>query len=144
MRMWIRGAGLAAVIAIFATGCIEEADTGVKAGAESEHATAPASDQTAKSSTITAALSEWTIALSQTSIDHGTVSFEIRNNGTEDHAFEVTGANNQEWKTEAIKPGEAATLSVALAAGTYDVYCPQASGGEAHADRGMKTTITVR
>lgn len=144
--MWIRGAGLAAVIAIFAAGCIEESDANLKPGAESEHAaaTAPEADHTAKSSTITATLSEWTIALSGTSIDHGTISFEIKNTGAEDHALEITGPNNQEWKTEPIKPGESATMSVALAAGTYDVYCPQASGGEAHADRGMKTTITVK
>lgn len=139
-----RGAGLAALVAILATGCIEEKDANVEPNAEAEHAAAPATDQTAQSSTIAASLSEWTIALSQTSIDHGTISFEVKNTGTEDHAFEVVGANNQEWKTEAIKPGESATLSIALAAGTYDVYCPQASGGEAHADRGMKTTITVK
>ena len=146
MRMWTRTAGLIAVVGALTIGCVDESDTHATAeGAApvASHETAPPADPTAQPTTVTATLAEWTITLSGTSMPHGTVTFEIRNTGTEDHAFEVEGAN-QEWKTDPIKPGESATLSVALAAGTYNVYCPLASGGEGHADRGMKTEITVK
>lgn len=144
MGMWIRGAGIVAVTAALAAGCIDESDSKQAPAPAPEQGAPAAADTTARSTAVTATLSEWTIALSQAAVPHGTVSFEVRNTGTEEHAFEVTGANNQEWKTEPIKPGESATLSLALAAGAYDVYCPLASGGEAHADRGMKTTLTVQ
>ena len=146
MRMWTRTAGFIALVGALTIGCVDESDhpaTAEGAAPAEAHGTAPAADPTAKSTTVNATLAEWTVTLSETAVDHGTVSFEVRNNGTEDHAFEIEGSN-QEWKTEPIKPGESATLSVALAAGSYNVYCPIASGGESHADRGMKTVLTVR
>jgi uncharacterized cupredoxin-like copper-binding protein len=142
----MRSAALVAIAGALMSGCIEESDPATDAAAnEGAAVTTPAAgvDSTARSTTVTASLSEWTVTLSADTVPHGTVSFEVRNTGTEDHALEVEG-EGQEWKTGPIKPGESATLSVALPAGTYDVYCPLASGGEAHADRGMKTSVTVR
>jgi uncharacterized cupredoxin-like copper-binding protein len=143
MRVWVRAVTFAALAAVTATACIDESDAGIKSGKASVQSSAEATGTDAGARTaVTATLSEWTIALSRQTVPHGTVTFTVRNNGTEDHAFEVEGAG-QEWKTEAIKPGESATLSAAMPAGAYDVYCPLASGGEAHADRGMKVTVRV-
>ena len=141
--MWIRGAGILMVAAFVGTACIDESDSKNPGASSQQGSTAATPETSAATTTVTATLTEWAVTLSHTNIAHGTVVFEIRNNGTEDHAFEVTGAN-QEWKTEPIKPGQSATLSLALEAGAYDVYCPLASGGEAHSDRGMKTAITIR
>ncbi len=148
MRSGIRAIALMAVVGILTAGCIDESDSSAKGAAADEHgapaAGAPAAGEPAiaETSTVTATLNEWSVTLSATSAPNGTVSFEIRNEGTEDHVFEVEGAG-QEFKTEPIKPGESATLSAVLAPGEYTIYCPIASGGEAHADRGMKTTFTV-
>jgi uncharacterized cupredoxin-like copper-binding protein len=144
MRKWTRLLGVLAVIGAVSAGCIEESDEGAKTEAAAPHAAAPAGGAPAAATTVSATLTEWTIALSRDTVPQGTVSFEVRNSGTEDHALELEGPDNQEWKTDPIKPGESGTLSAALPPGTYTIYCPIASGGEAHADRGMKTTITVR
>ncbi len=146
MRTGIRAAAVVFMVGFLAAGCVDESDGG-KDAADASHdaapSAAPAATTPAGSSTVSATLNEWSVTLSSATVPHGTVSFEIRNAGTEDHAFEVEGSN-QEWKTEPIKPGEAATLSAVLTPGTYTIYCPIASGGEGHADRGMKTTITVQ
>src|SRR4051812_21983329 len=143
MRVWVRATSFAALTAILAAGCIDESDAGIKSGKASVQSSAESTGAgIGDKTTVNATLSEWTIALSKQTVQHGTVTFQVKNNGTEDHAFEVEGAG-QEWKTDPIKPGESATLAVALPAGAYDVYCPLASGGESHADRGMKVTVRV-
>jgi plastocyanin len=68
---------------------------------------------------------------------------DVENNGAEPHALEIEGGG-QEWRSDLIQPGESVTMSLVLAPGTYHVYCPLASGGESHADRGMKTILRVR
>jgi uncharacterized cupredoxin-like copper-binding protein len=143
MRIWIRSAGILAVVTLFATGCIDESDSKHEIDAGRSDSTAAAAQPSHATTNVKATLSEWTIALSQSSFPQGTVSFEITNSGTEEHAFEI-GGTAEEWKTAPIKPGESATLTLVMTPGTYDVYCPLASGGEAHADRGMKVAITVK
>jgi uncharacterized cupredoxin-like copper-binding protein len=69
----------------------------------------------------------------------GTVTFRVTNNGSTDHALEVEGQGVEE-KTEAIKPGETAELTVDLSKeGSYEIYCPI----DGHRDQGMEGTLTV-
>ena len=144
MRIRMRAAALL-VMGLMASGCIEENDNfGAEhtASAVGDHEQSAQNGPAAATTTINATMSEWSITLSPQSASAGTISFEVQNNGTEAHVFEIEGGGNQ-WKTEPIQPGGRATLSVALASGAYNIYCPLDSGGEAHADRGMKTTIRV-
>jgi glucose/arabinose dehydrogenase/plastocyanin len=70
----------------------------------------------------------------------GTYTFIITNptDGTE-HNFEIEG-NGEEWVLEApVAPGESATLTVELAPGEYEVYCPVSD----HQHIGMALTLTV-
>jgi len=69
----------------------------------------------------------------------GRVGFNVENAGKEDHAFEIEG-NGIHQKTEVLKQGGTASLTVDLKPGTYTVYCPVKD----HAQKGMKTTITVQ
>ena len=144
MGNWKRAAGALAVLSMVATGCIDESDP--PAGSETHAAPVAApGEPPAPTATITATLTEWQIALSADSSVAGAISFDVKNNGTESHAFEIEGTGDgEEWKTDPIAPGQSATLTVALHAGTYTVYCPIATGGEAHSDRGMRTTFHVR
>ena len=143
MRKWMQAAALVMMTAAASAGCIDESDdraAGHAAGSESE---APsASEPASHTETVGAVLSEWAITLNPASVDAGTITFEVRNDGSEAHVFEIEGGGEQ-WRTDPIEPNGNATLSVALAAGTYNVYCPLDSGGEGHADRGMKTTLRV-
>jgi plastocyanin len=70
----------------------------------------------------------------------GTYTFIITNltAGTE-HSFEIEG-NDQEWVLpRAVEPGESTELTVELAPGEYEVYCPVSD----HQHIGMTLTLTV-
>ena len=98
----------------------------------------PASRGTPASPTQEVHLIEYAVHIPQT-VPAGAIAFNIENGGKEDHAFEIEG-NGIEEKTQPIKRGESAALTVNLKPGTYTVYCPIKD----HPKKGMKTTITVR
>ena len=69
----------------------------------------------------------------------GTYEFDISNDGTVTHSFEVDG-NGVEQKAGDIQAGSSTTLRVDLTkAGSYEMYCPI----DGHKQQGMKGTITV-
>ena len=69
----------------------------------------------------------------------GTVTFDVTNAGTIDHALEVEG-NGVEQKTSTISPGSSAKLTVDLSkAGSYEVYCPI----DGHRSMGMEAKLVV-
>jgi plastocyanin len=89
---------------------------------------------------IAATLSEWNIELSRSTIAPGRTTFTVRNAGSVPHAFEVEG-RGIEHATALIQPGATATLTVTLAPGNYEVYCPV--GGDSHKKLGMETLLKV-
>src|SRR2546425_9954479 len=89
---------------------------------------------------VTARLSEWKVELSEATIAAGPVSFTVTNAGSIPHAFEVEG-QGIERETELIQPGSAATLTLTLKVGTYEVYCPV--GEDSHKKLGMETHLKV-
>jgi plastocyanin len=68
----------------------------------------------------------------------GSYTFKVTNNGSVDHALEVEGPGGEQ-KTETIKPGQSAELTVALEDGSYEIYCPV----DGHRDKGMEGMLTV-
>lgn len=91
---------------------------------------------------VTARLNEWRIELSRDTVRAGEVTFQVINRGTMPHALEVEGGGIEE-ETEPIAPGANATLSLDLAPGKYEIYCPVEEDGLVHAQRGMRTTLHV-
>jgi uncharacterized cupredoxin-like copper-binding protein len=84
------------------------------------------------SKTVNVSEKEWSITVSGTTmtkgqgdvtIPTGSVTFDVKNDGTVDHAFEIQG-NGIDQKTQDIAPGKSTTLKVSLTAGKYEVYCP--------------------
>lgn len=69
----------------------------------------------------------------------GRTGFNVENGGKEDHAFVIEG-NGVREETEVLKKGGTSSVTVDLKPGTYTVYCPVRD----HAQKGMKTTLTVR
>jgi len=106
------------------------------AGAAAAPRSRPAGDPAA----VTASLSEWKVELSAATIPAGTVTFTITNAGTIPHAFEVEG-RGIERETDLIQPGTTATLTLTLAPGNYEVYCPV--GNDSHKKLGMVTRLTA-
>ncbi len=68
----------------------------------------------------------------------GSTTFKVVNNGQTTHALEIEG-NGVEEETTDLAPGESAELTVDLAEGEYEIYCPV----DGHRAQGMEGTLTV-
>ncbi|MDX6201984.1 MAG: hypothetical protein QOJ83_1484, partial [Frankiales bacterium] len=88
--------------------------------------------------TVTAGEVEYKISLSRSSYAPGSYVFVVQNNGTMTHALGITGPGAN-TSTDDIAPGASASLTVTLAKGSYDVYCPIGD----HQSLGMDLHITV-
>ena len=82
--------------------------------------------------TVNVTLSEFSINPADITVPPGKVSFVVANNGTMEHNFEIKGVA----KTDNLKPGETATLTVTLAGGHYDTLC-NVPGHESSGMKGM-------
>lgn len=91
------------------------------------------------SQTFAISMNDFTLSPATVAVDApGTYTFEATNDGGVDHALEIEG-NGVEEETETVAPGESASLTVDLEAGTYEMYCPVGN----HRDLGMTGDITV-
>ena len=88
--------------------------------------------------TVTVSVKEFTIAM-PTELPAGPTTFEIANDGSVEHSFEIEGQGIEEELEPHLQPGASGTLTVDLAPGTYEVYCPV----DEHADHGMRLDLTV-
>jgi uncharacterized cupredoxin-like copper-binding protein len=103
-----------------------------------------ASDSTTASGearTIEFTATEFAFAPENAAVDAaGKVTIHVVNNGTETHALEVENEDlDVEEETDEIAPGESADLTVELADGEYEIYCPI----DDHRSMGMETTLRV-
>ena len=89
---------------------------------------------------VTAKLSEWKVQLSAATVSAGPVAFTVTNSGSIPHALEVEG-QGLEQQTVLLQPGSSTTLTLTLAPGTYEVYCPV--GEDSHKKLGMETHLKV-
>jgi uncharacterized cupredoxin-like copper-binding protein len=90
----------------------------------------------------TITITETDFALEPSSVDldaAGTYAFEVVNEGQVAHALEVEGEGIEE-ETETLEPGQRATLTVALEAGSYELYCPVGD----HKERGMTGKVDIQ
>lgn len=90
----------------------------------------------------TITITETDFALDPKSVDleePGTYAFEVVNDGQVAHALEVEGEGIEE-ETKTLEPGERATLTVALEAGSYELYCPVGD----HKERGMTGSVEIK
>ncbi|MGI9140827.1 MAG: hypothetical protein ACR2GJ_06955 [Gemmatimonadaceae bacterium] len=131
-------------IAAALTACAGSDDSKTDTGwADSAAAATVSPTPTNDTAVIHVPLTEWSVVVSQGIVAPGTFTFHAMNQGTYTHAFEIEG-NGQEWKSEPIPPGGTATLTPALTAGKYEVYCPIVDANGNHKERGMRTTFTVQ
>ncbi|MHB0912920.1 MAG: cupredoxin domain-containing protein [Armatimonadota bacterium] len=84
------------------------------------------------------ALGEWYVRTNPEKAAAGPVTFDIRNEGTTVHAFEIEG-QGIERRSKNLSPGQSEQLTVDLKAGTYEAYCPIGN----HEEQGMRTEFTV-
>jgi len=91
-----------------------------------------------EATTVDVSLVEWAIEM-PASLPAGTVTFNVTNNGTMGHNFSVEGDGVSHVFDANLVPGETASVTLDLAAGTYVVICPLPG----HADQGMRVELTV-
>jgi hypothetical protein len=94
--------------------------------------------QAAEGEVVTVALTEYAIDMPM-QVQAGTINFEVTNDGTEVHNFEIEGEGIEESFPTDLQPGETRTLTVELQPGTYHVYCPVGD----HEDQGMTLDLEV-
>jgi uncharacterized cupredoxin-like copper-binding protein len=68
----------------------------------------------------------------------GTYTFQVTNDGQAQHALEIEGKGVEE-ETDTLGPGESGEVTVELAAGDYELYCPI----DGHRANGMEGTLVV-
>jgi plastocyanin len=68
----------------------------------------------------------------------GTYTFRLTNDGEFEHALEIDGQGIEE-ETDVIGGGETAEVTVDLAEGEYEIYCPVGN----HREMGMEGTLVV-
>ena len=83
-------------------------------------------------------LTEFEIDPANPTVQAGSVTFSVTNDGQLPHALEVEG-NGIEAETEVLDGGQSAELTVDLEPGEYEWYCPVGN----HAAQGMEGTLTV-
>jgi hypothetical protein len=88
--------------------------------------------------TVAVTLTEFNIDMSA-SIPAGPTVFEVTNQGTTEHNFEIEGQGVEEELAANLQPGETGMLEVDLEPGTYEVYCPV----DNHEGEGMALQLTV-
>lgn len=113
------------------------------AGAEAGAGPAPTPTETvdfATEETVEVALTEWAITM-PAELEAGTVIFEVINDGTVPHTFQISGSSVDTTLAAPIGPGETSTLTVDLTPGVYVVFCPLGDG--AHREIGMQLELTV-
>jgi uncharacterized cupredoxin-like copper-binding protein len=83
---------------------------------------------------------EYKLNPSNPTVQAGTVSFEVTNDGSVDHNLEVEGPEGEQELEQDLAPGQNGTLTVDLSKpGRYEFYCPV----DSHRERGMEGEITV-
>jgi high-affinity iron transporter len=89
--------------------------------------------------TVKVTASEYRFDPSALTVPAGAVTFEVTNNGTEEHEFEVFKGETVVDEIEGLVPGLTRTLPVTLEAGDYTFACKLAG----HDTLGMTGTLTV-
>ena len=97
-----------------------------------------APQMTAEGDTVQVTLTEFEIQM-PSQIEAGVTTFEIMNEGSVEHNFEIENEQMEKMLVSPIAPGATATMTVDLEPGTYEVYCPVAD----HEDRGMELMLEV-
>jgi uncharacterized cupredoxin-like copper-binding protein len=105
---------------------------------EEEHpAVAETTTTGPKGTTVQVTEREFKIALASTELKAGTITFEVKNDGTIEHDLAIVGMSE---KTKLISPGGSSKLTVTLKPGTYELYCSVPG----HKEAGMDVKITVQ
>lgn len=98
------------------------------------------SSSVATGQTVSVTLSEWKVGFTSDTLRAGSVTFEVKNNGSMTHAFQIRGEGVDKGTRE-IPARQSATLTLTLKPGTYEIFCPMSE--ESHKMAGMSRKLVV-
>lgn len=101
--------------------------------------TAPAGGGSAHGRTVSVTETEFMITLPRRTFTPGRYTFVVHNRGAITHALKFDGPGVNGVATPSISPGQAASVTITLRPGRYEVFCPIAN----HRQLGMNVNITV-
>ncbi|MFL6142878.1 MAG: hypothetical protein ACJ72N_13560 [Labedaea sp.] len=102
-------------------------------GASACGATAPTATE------VTVSMTDFALQLSTSDLTPGAYTFVAKNDGYTRHAIEIAGNGLDATRTAELAPGGSERLSVTLADGTYQLYCPVTG----HRQKGMSLELRV-
>lgn len=91
------------------------------------------------SGTIAVEAKDYSFTPSAITVPAGSVTFAVRNAGTQEHEFEIFQGETVKDEVEGLVPGLTKSLTLTLAAGEYTFICKL----NGHDQLGMKGTLTV-
>lgn len=89
-------------------------------------------------STINIVARDFELKFDVSTVAAGAITFVLTNEGSMPHDFAIT-IDGKRYKTEMLKPGESGSVTVELAAGSYEYVCTVPG----HDMLGMKGTLVV-
>jgi uncharacterized cupredoxin-like copper-binding protein len=139
------GAALVAVAGLLAlAGCGDDDDESAASSTSTEEEATEAATTGGGGGggeSVSVSLKDYSIDPADPTVEAGTVTFDVSNDGQVDHTIEVEGPNGEDELEPVLAPGDSGSLEVDLSKpGTYEWYCPV----DDHADQGMEGEITVQ
>ena len=108
-------------------------------GGDGDDSAGGTTTSTAAGTPVTMSLVDFALEPKTVQLDApGTYTFKVTNDGQTQHALEIEG-NGVEEETDTLAPGDSGEVTVELAAGEYELYCPI----DGHRANGMEGTLVV-
>jgi iron uptake system component EfeO len=101
--------------------------------------TSPGASVAVPAGAIQVEAKEYSFTPSTITAPAGSITFSVKNAGTQEHEFEIFQGDAVKDEIEGLVPGLTKNLTVTLAAGSYTFVC-KVNG---HDQQGMKGTLTV-
>jgi len=99
----------------------------------------PGETASQSASSVEIVATEYAFSPENVTVPAGEITFTVRNDGQEEHEFEIFQGDRVIDEVEGLIPGLERDLSVDLAAGEYRIVCQLND----HLQRGMEATLTV-
>ena len=125
-------------LALYACGSDDSSTTSASETSSTESSTVASSGNGA-GGTVDISETEFKLDPSDPTVEAGSVTFDVSNDGQTTHNLEVEG-NGVEEVTDDIDAGGTAQLAVDLEPGTYEIYCSI----DSHREQGMEGELTVQ
>ncbi len=131
---------IGAAVAVPMVGCGGSSDDNSTSNAATQASTS-GGGATGAGGTVDLSATDFKFDPSEPTVKSGNVSFNLKNDGQVTHSLEIEDVNGEDRELEGdVSPGSDGKLTVDLAPGKYEFYCPV----DNHREMGMTGEITVK